>query len=100
MERGELDGVTTEREQAVSRLKQRRDLQAHFVSYLVVNAVLWGIWAVSGGGYPWPAWVSGLWGVGLVLNVWDVLVRRPITEADVQREIERLRPKHEAGRRS
>jgi hypothetical protein len=29
-----------------------------------------------------------------VLNAWDVLVRRPITEADVQHQIERLRHEH------
>ncbi len=51
----------------------------------------WAIWATTGAGYPWPAWLSGAWGIGLLLNAWDVHVRRPVTEADVQREIEHLR---------
>jgi hypothetical protein len=65
-------------------------ISVHIVTYCVVNAMLVGIWAISGGGYFWPAWVLLGWGVGLVLNVWDVYFRRPVTEHDIQQEIERL----------
>lgn len=44
------------REQALERLRKRRDLGAHAIVYIVVNAALWAIWAVTGAGYPWPAW--------------------------------------------
>jgi len=87
----QLEQVPDERTLALERLKKRRDLQAHAVAYVVINAALWAIWAVTGAGYPWPAWVSGAWAVGLVLNAWDVLARSPITEADVEREIAQLR---------
>ena len=50
-----------------------------------------GIWAVTGAGYFWPVWVLLGWGVGVVLNAWDVYFRRPITEADVDRELQRRR---------
>lgn len=80
-----------EHEQAVSRLKKKRDFQGHLVTYLIVNAAIWAVWAVTGAGYPWPAWVTGGWGIGLLLNAWDVYFRSPITEAEVQREIERMR---------
>jgi 2TM domain len=90
----ELEQPSTEREQTLLRVKKRRDLQAHLVAYLVINAAVWAIWAVSGTGYPWPAWVTGGWAIGLLLNAWDVYFRRPITEADVQREIRRLHPRH------
>lgn len=79
-----------EREQAVERLKKKRDLQGHVVAYVVVNAALWAIWAVTGADYPWPAWVTGGWGIGLLLNVWDVYFRAPITSADVEREMNRI----------
>ena len=78
------------REQAIKRVSKRRDLGAHVVTYCVVNAMLVAIWAISGAGYFWPAWVLLGWGVGLVLNVWDVYFRRPVTEHDIQQEIERL----------
>jgi len=77
------------RKQAEARVRKRRDLGAHVVVYVVVNAMLIGIWAISGAGYFWPAWVLLGWGVGLVLNVWDVFFRRPITEADIDREMKR-----------
>lgn len=79
------------REQALQRIKKRRDLSAHFVSYIVINAALWAIWALTGAGYPWPVWVTGGWAVGLLLNAWDVYGRRPITETDIRREMDRLR---------
>jgi len=90
----EIQKPSNEREQALLSLKKRRDLQAHVVSYLVVNAALWAIWAATGAGYPWPAWVTGAWAIGLLLNAWDVYLRRPITDAEVQHEIERLHPQH------
>jgi hypothetical protein len=79
------------REQALQRLRKKRDLVGHLVAYVVFNAALIGIWAIAGGGYFWPAWVLVGWGVGVVLNVWDVYFRRPITEAEVDREVKRLR---------
>jgi hypothetical protein len=76
---------------ALRRIKARRDLGAHAVTYVVVNAFLVGVWYWTGAGYFWPAWVIGGWGIGLALNTWDVLMRRPITEADIEREMRRLR---------
>jgi hypothetical protein len=79
------------REQALQRLRKKRDLVGHLVAYVVINAAFVGIWAFSGGGYFWPGWILLGWGVGVVLNVWDVYFRRPITDADVDREVTRLR---------
>ena len=78
-------------EEARKRLQARRDFGANLISYVVVNAFLVGMWAMTGGGYFWPAWVMGAWGVGLVLHAWEVFVRRPITEADIEREMHRTR---------
>lgn len=79
------------REEAVERLKKRQDLHVHLLVYVLVNALLWGIWLLADGGFAWPALVSLGWGVGLVMNVWEVYGRRPIGEAEVRREIERTR---------
>jgi hypothetical protein len=93
--REETPGTDSDvREQALQRLKKRRDFSAHVVAYVVINVALWGIWALTGAGYPWPIWVTGGWAIGLLLNAWDVYGRRPITEAEIRREIERLRPQH------
>jgi 2TM domain-containing protein len=95
-EREEVLGATPEalRDQALIRLKKRRDFKTHAFVYVVVNAVVWGIWTVisvnSHSWWPWPVFVTLGWGIGLVMNAWDVYVRKPITEDELQREIEHL----------
>ena len=69
----------------------RRDFASHCVAYVIVNGFLVVVWALTGRGYFWPVWVLGAWGVGVVLHAWDVFVRRPVTEADVDAELERHR---------
>ena len=78
-----------EREAARRRVRARRDFTSNVVAYLVINAALVGTWAVSGRGYFWPAWVMALWGIVLLLHGWRTLVRRPMTEADVDAEMQR-----------
>lgn len=78
-----------DRREARRRVESRRNLLADFVAYVVVNGFLVGVWAMTGAGYFWPAWVMGGWGIGLVLHTWDVFGRRPVTEADVDREMQR-----------
>jgi hypothetical protein len=48
------------------------------------------IWALtSDHGFFWPLFFIGAWGIGLVMNAWDVYWRHDITEEDIQREVER-----------
>jgi len=68
------------RRAATDRVQKRREFATHVVAYVVVNAAFVAIWALTGGGYFWPAWLLGLWAVGLVMNAWDVFWRRPITK--------------------
>lgn len=85
----ELDPV---REQARKRIEGRREFASHAVAYVVINAALVGIWAITGG-YFWPAWVMGCWGAGLVLHAWDTFGRRPVTDEDIEAELLRRRDK-------
>jgi 2TM domain len=78
------------RDQAVTQLKKRRDFHAHLLVYVLVNAFLVVIWAVTGvHGFFWPIFLIAIWGIGVVMNAWDVYWRHPITETDIQHEIER-----------
>jgi len=79
------------REAAVEQLKKRQDFRAHVLVYTLVIGLLWVIWALTGAHFPWPLIVMGGWGVGLIMNAYDVYGREPISEADIEREIERLR---------
>jgi hypothetical protein len=80
-----------EREVARRRLQVRRDFGSHLIAYVLVNLALVAVWAFTGAGYFWPAWVICLWGIGLALHAWDVFMRRPVTEADVDAELSRHR---------
>ena len=73
------------------RLEAKQDFISHLVAYVVVNVFMIGIWAFTGGGYFWPAWVMGSWGIGLALHAWEVYFKRPVTEADVEAELHRIR---------
>ena len=83
--------VTSLRETARKHVQARRVFSAHVVTYIVVNAFLIAVWAITGAGYFWPAWVLFGWGAGLILHAWDVYWRRPVTEADIDEELHRQR---------
>jgi len=93
----EVIGTSDEvlREQALRSLKKRRDFKTHLFIYVVVNAVIWTVWLVIGitsnSWWPWAIFPTLGWGIGLAANAWDVYMRRPVTEADVAAEIERLK---------
>jgi len=48
----------------------------HLAVYVVVNVMLIGIWAASGGGYFWPVWPVLGWGIGLGCHGAPLLARR------------------------
>jgi hypothetical protein len=76
------------RERAIQQLKKRRDFHGHVLIYVLVNAFLVGIWAVTDAhGFFWPVFPIGGWGIGLIMNAWDVYWRREITDEDIQREM-------------
>ena len=79
------------RQEAIKAIKKKRDFRGHVVAYVVVNAFLVGVWYFTGAGYFWPIWVMGGWGIGVALNAWDVYGRSsgPVSEAEIQREIDR-----------
>ncbi len=75
---------------ARKRIEKRRSLQAGLVAYVVINAFLVAVWAMTGAGYFWPAWVIAGWGVGMLLGLWDYL-RGPVTDRDIDDELDRIR---------
>jgi hypothetical protein len=80
------------RQRAVHRLKKKAEFRSHLTSYVLVNALLVGIWAFTGQGYFWPIWPLLGWGVGIAFHAWDTFGHRSeITEDQIRREMDRLR---------
>ena len=83
------------RHQAMAQLKRKQEFKAAIAAYVVVNAFLWIIWAVSddrgdANGVPWPLWVTAFWGLGMVLSAWNVYGQKPISNTDVDEEMRKI----------
>jgi len=91
----DMDTSETElRDRAVRRLKKVRDFHTHLLVYVLVNSFLVVIWAASSPhGFFWPVFPIGGWGIGLVMNAWDVYVAGDFGEDKIQREMQRLQRK-------
>jgi class 3 adenylate cyclase len=46
----------------------RQSFKTHLTFYLLVNVLLIGIWAASGGGYFWPVWPILGWGIAVAAH--------------------------------
>lgn len=79
------------REQAVASLEKKAEFRTHLVVYVLVNAMLIALWAMTSGGFFWPIFPLLGWGIGLGMHAWEAYVRQNPTEDLIQREMERLR---------
>jgi hypothetical protein len=96
------------RAHAVERIKRRRNFHTHVVAYILGNIFLALVWATTeyhnAGGWPtgfrtgrmnhdWDPWIiypliAGT--LALAVHAWIAFGRRPATEAEIEREVERL----------
>jgi hypothetical protein len=81
---------STLRDRAVRRLKKRRDFFAHLLIFVLVNTFLVVIWAVTSGGFFWPIFPLVGWGIGVVMNAWDVWRGDEFSDEEIAREIHRM----------
>ena len=62
------------RDPQIWEIAQRRvSFRYHLVSYVIINAFLWIVWAMSGrendhNGLPWAIWPTLGWGIGLLFH--------------------------------
>lgn len=79
------------RERAIKHLKKRRDFHGHVLIYTLVNAFLVVIWAVTNpDGFFWPIFPIVGWGIGVIMNAWDVYFAEDFDEEDIEREIRHI----------
>ena len=90
----EMDGAAQDeglRERAIKRLKRRRDFYGHLLVYFLVNTFLVLIWALTDvNGFFWPVFPIVGWGIGVVMNAWDVYRNDEFDEQQIRREMKRL----------
>jgi hypothetical protein len=83
----DLTERSTLRDQAIRRLRKRRDFRAHLLVYILVNGFLVIIWAMTNRhGFFWPIFPMAGWGIGVVMNAWDVYRREGFTEEEIRTE--------------
>jgi len=83
--------TSPEYRRAKSRVGKKRKCRGDLMAYVVINAFLVVVWAITGLGYFWPGWVLGVWGVFLILSAWDLYFRRDVTDEEVERELRKDR---------
>ena len=59
----------TLRDQAITRLHKRSELRVHLLAYVLVNAFLLMVWAMTGSGFFWPVFPLACWGIGSMCGV-------------------------------
>ena len=79
--RAEVDGPVT----------KRVEFYQHAAVYLCINLMLWFIYlSIMPGAFPWPVFVSGTWGIGLISQANEVFSASR-SKKSIDREVERQR---------
>ena len=72
-------------------VKKRRDFHAHLLVFTLVNTSLVIVWLTTEGhGFFWPIFPIAFWGIGVVMNAWDVYRGEDFSEDQIEREMRRL----------
>jgi hypothetical protein len=76
------------REQAIRRIRAKREFRTHLTVYVAVNALLVLIWFATGAGYFWPMWPILGWGIAIAIHAVTVYMgTSEITEAEIDDEM-------------
>ena len=86
--------ATELRERAVEQLGKKRGFYTHLLVYVLVNTTIVVVWAMTtDGGFFWPIFPMLGWGIGVVMNAWDVWRGDYFSEDAIAREMDRLNRK-------
>jgi 2TM domain len=79
------------RERAIARLKKKSEFRADLLAYVLVNAFLVAIWAVTGAHFFWPVFPILGWGIGVVFHARDAYWGETFSEDQISREMQRMK---------
>jgi len=83
--------MTGRLERAYRIAEEKIGFYMHLTAFVVVNAGLWLLWYFSGGGFPWPAFITFFWGFGLVMHGAGTLFGHGYKNRIAEREYEKMR---------
>lgn len=91
-----MEQTQTRDEKLWKTAKRRAEFKRHFLIYMVINLLLWGIWFVKGlsygnYGFIWPVWISLGWGIGLIFNY--ISAYTSFKESMTEKEYQKLKNK-------
>lgn len=94
------DAPLTDRQRALESLEAKADFRGHLTVYLLVMALLVGIWAFTSGltGFFWPIFPMMGWGLAVAIHGVSLQWDKEPSEEEIDAEIERLHRRRPRGR--
>lgn len=82
------------RDRAYRIAEEKAGFYIHLAAFLLVNAGLWALWFfTSRDSFPWPIFVTGFWGFGLLMHGVGAFLGDGYTESLAEKEYEKLKRK-------
>ena len=79
-------------EEASKKVREKKRFYRDLTTYLIVNAVLVVIWALSGRGYPWFLWPLGIWGAFVLGHGLRIFVFGEKSDHEaIEKEVEKMK---------
>ncbi len=75
--------------QAALQMQRWRDFGSQVFAYVIGSMVFIAIWAARGRGFFWPKYPLLVWGLGLSVQHFNVVIRGQITDEEVRRKLNR-----------
>jgi len=79
-------------EEARQKVRERKRFYRDLTTYLIVNAVLVVVWALSGRGYMWFLWPLGIWGAFVLGHFLRIFVfGNGSDQQEIEKEVEKIK---------
>jgi len=79
-------------EEARQKVREKKRFYRDLTTYLIVNAVLVVVWALSGRGYPWFLWPLGIWGAFVLGHGLRIFVfGNGSDQQEIEKEVEKIK---------
>lgn len=89
-----MSGVESQeelRKRAIKRVRAKQNFWRLATLFVIIWAILIAVWALSGGGYFWPAWAILGMGIALAFTAWGTFGKGDdVSQAKVEAEMRKM----------